>query len=119
MANAKRHSALLEKVDRLHLYPTAEGLALLKELRESGGAKFEESADVVFRLGLDPKQNENRIRGTVILPKGRGKTERILVFAKGEKQKEAEEAGADVAGADELIDKVSGGWLNYGLLWLG
>jgi len=107
---AKRLTGVKEKVDRLRHYPASEAVDLLKE---TASAKFDESADVVFRLGLDPKQNDNRIRGTVVLPKGRGKTERILVFAKGEKIKEAEEAGADFAGGDELVEKVQGGWLEF------
>ncbi len=110
MANGKRMTAVLDKVDREQHYAPDEAIALLKE---TASAKFAESADAVFRLGIDPKQNENRIRGTVILPKGRGKTERILVFAKGEKIKEAEGAGADFAGGEELAKKVEGGWLDF------
>lgn len=106
----KRWTALLERVDRTRRYGLDEGLALLKE---TASARFDESADAVFRLGLDPKRNENRIRGTVVLPKGLGKTERILVFAKGEAQKAAEEAGADVVGGDELVKKVQEGWLAF------
>jgi large subunit ribosomal protein L1 len=110
MAQGKRQTALLEKVDREKLYATTEAVNLLKE---TVSAKFEESVDAVFRLGLDPKINENRIRATVILPKGRGKTERILVIAKGEKIKEAEAAGADFAGSDELLAKIEGGWMEF------
>lgn len=110
MANGKRQTAMLEKVDRDKLYTTEEAVALLKETKT---AKFEESADVVFKLGLDPKQNENRIRSTVVLPHGRGKTEVILVIAQGDKAKEAEDAGADFVGDDDMIEKVSGGWLEF------
>jgi len=106
----KRNAALLEKVDRQKFYAVDEGLALLKDC---ASANFAEAAEVVFKLGLDPKQNENRIRGTVILPKGRGKVERILVFAKGEKLKEAEAAGADFSGGDDMVEKVAGGWLAF------
>lgn len=110
VSNGKRRVALLGKIDLLRLYSASEGLDLIKE---TASAKFDESVDVVYKLGLDPKQNENRIRGTVILPQGRGKTECILVFAKGEKVKEAEEAGADFVGAEELVEKVAGGWLEF------
>ncbi len=110
MVNGKRQAALLEKVDRDKFYTTEEAVALL---RESKTAKFEESADVVFKLGLDPKHNENRIRSTVVLPNGRGKTEIILVIAQGDKAKEAEAAGADFVGAEDMIEKVSGGWLDF------
>lgn len=110
MTRSKRYAAALTKVDREQLYAPDEGLALLKS---STGAKFDESVDAVFKLGVDPKQNENRIRSTVVLPRGRGKTERVLVFAKGEKIKEAEQAGADFVGGDDLIKKIEGGWLEF------
>jgi len=106
----KRFVGLLEKVDREHFYPLDEGIGLLKD---TASAKFDESVDAVFRLGIDPKRNENRIRSTVVMPKGLGKTERIAVFAKGEKLKEAEEAGADVAGGDDLVQRVEEGWLEF------
>lgn len=110
MTRSKRYAAALGTVDREQLYAPDEALELLKSC---AGAKFDESVDVVFKLGVDPKQNENRIRSTVVLPRGRGKTERVLVFTKGEKVKEAQEAGADHVGADELIKKVEGGWLDF------
>jgi len=110
MVNGKRQAALLEKVDRDKFYTTEEAVALI---RESKTAKFEESADVVFKLGVDPKHNENRIRSTVVLPSGRGKTEIILAIAQGDKAKEAQDAGADFVGAEDMIEKVSGGWLDF------
>ncbi len=107
---SRRYLALKERVDRLRLYPLEEGLALMKELANSS---FNESADAVFRLGVNPKKNEHRIRGTVILPHGVGKEIRVIAFAKGEKVKEAEEAGADAVGGEDLAKRIEGGWLEF------
>ena len=100
---------------------SAEGMAAdpvgLKEavalVKEKSFAKFDESLEVAMRLGVDPKHSDQMVRGTVALPHGVGKTVRVLVFASGEKIKEAEEAGADVVGGEELAEKVKGGWLEF------
>ena len=82
-------------------------------LKGAGAAKFDETVDMAVRLGIDPKHPEQMIRGSVVLPHGTGKKIRILVFAKGEKEAEAKEAGADYAGGDELVEKIKGGWLDF------
>jgi large subunit ribosomal protein L1 len=91
-------------------YKIEEGFSLLKEAKF---AKFDESVDLAISLGVDPKQSDQMVRGSVILPHGTGRTVRILVFAKGEKEKEATLAGADYAGMDDLIEKINGGWLDF------
>lgn len=110
MERSKRYLAVREKVDRTKFYTVDEAIKLMKECAT---AKFDESADVAFRLTVDPKKNEHRIRGTVTLPHGVGKTVTVLAFAKGEKLKEAQEAGADYAGGEDLIKKIEGGWLEF------
>ena len=87
-----------------------EAVALLKKAHY---AKFDESVDMAIRLGVNPKHSDQMVRGTVVLPFGTGKTKKICVIASGEKIKEAEEAGADFAGGDELIEKIAGGWLDF------
>ena len=87
-----------------------EAVALLKK---SHYAKFDESVDMAVRLGVNPKHSDQMVRGTVVLPNGTGKTKKICVIASGEKIKEAEEAGADFAGGDDLIEKIAGGWLEF------
>jgi large subunit ribosomal protein L1 len=77
------------------------------------GAKFDESVDLSFRLGVDPKHADQMVRGAVVLPHGIGKTVRVAVFAKGEKEREAREAGADVIGAEDLVERVQGGWMEF------
>lgn len=108
--NGKRFTAVAEKVDREKLLPFSEAISLMKE---TATAKFDEAAEAVFRLGIDPKRNEHRIRGTVSLPHGTGRTVRVAVVAKGEGVKQAEEAGADRVGGDDLIKEISGGWLEF------
>lgn len=110
MHHGKRFLAVREKVDRSQLYPVKEAIHLLKQ---TASAKFDETAEVAFRLGLDPKKNEHRIRGTVILPHGTGKGVKVLAFAKGEALKEAEEAGADWVGGEDLVKKIEGGWMDF------
>ena len=80
---------------------------------ETAAAKFDQSVDLSFRLGVDPKHADQMVRGTVVLPNGLGKTARVLVFASGEKIREAEEAGADYVGGDDLAKKIEGGWLDF------
>ena len=85
----------------------------LKRAKEATYTKFDESVDLAVNLGVDPRKSEQMVRGTVVLPHGIGKKVRVLVFAKGEKEKEAREAGADFVGAEDLVDKISKGWLDF------
>ena len=91
-------------------YSVEEAVALLKKAHY---AKFDESVDMSIRLGVNPKYSDQMVRGTVVLPHGTGKTKKICVIAAGEKIKEAEEAGADYAGSDDLIEKIAGGWIDF------
>ncbi len=106
----KRYLQSREKTDRTSRYDLDEGLKLLKE---TGRAKFDESVDMAIRLGVNPKHADQMIRGTLVLPHGVGKTVKILVFAKGEKEREAREAGADLVGAEDLVEKITGGWTDF------
>lgn len=99
-----------EQFDRTNRYTFEEGLGLALE---SSFAKFDESVDVAVCLGVDPRKSDQMVRGTVVLPNGTGKEVRVLVFAKGEKEKEATEAGADYVGAEDLVEKIQGGWLDF------
>jgi large subunit ribosomal protein L1 len=94
-------------------YTLEEAAALLKKCHY---AKFDESVDLTMRLGVNPKQSDQMVRGTVVLPHGTGKTKKICVLASGEKVKEAEEAGADYAGGEELIEKIAGGWIDFDIV---
>lgn len=106
----KSYRAALAKVDRTQRYLLEDGLRLL---RDTARAKFDETVEMAIRLGVDPRQADQNVRGTVSLPHGMGKTVRVLAFAKGEKEKEAQEAGADFIGSDELIKKISDGWFDF------
>jgi large subunit ribosomal protein L1 len=108
--HGKKWNSASEKVDRLKQYDLTEGLDLV---RENASAKFNESVDVAVRLGVDPRKADQNIRGSVVLPKGTGKKFRILVFAKGEKEKEANDAGAEFVGGEDLVKKVQGGWVDF------
>jgi large subunit ribosomal protein L1 len=108
--NGKSYRAALAKIDRGQRYPLEEGLRLVKE---TGRAKFDETVEMAVRLGVDPRQADQNVRGTVSLPHGIGKTVRVLAFAKGDKEKEAQEAGADYVGAEDLIKKISEGWFDF------
>ena len=101
-------AAKLIEVDKI--YEPEEAVQILKK---TGIAKFDETVEVAFRLGVDPKHADQQLRGAVSLPHGTGKTKRVLVFAKGEKIKEAENAGADFVGAEELVQKIQGGWFDF------
>jgi large subunit ribosomal protein L1 len=109
-ANGKSYRAALEKVDRNQRYLLEEGLRLAKE---TARAKFDETVEMAVRLGVDPRQADQNVRGTVTLPHGMGKTVRVLAFAKGEKEKEAQDAGADFVGGDDLIKKITDGWFDF------
>lgn len=106
----KRFKQAKTMVEPLKQYSLSEAAELVAKMPK---AKFDESVDVVLRLGIDPKKAEENVRGTVELPHGRGKTVRVAVFCKPEKQKEAQEAGADFVGAEDLVEKVQGGWLDF------
>ena len=108
--NTKKNREAREKVDREKRYTLEEALDLLSEMPER---KFDETVEVAMRLGVDPRHADQMVRGSVVLPHGLGKKVRILVFAKGQKEKEAEEAGADYVGSDEIIDKIQKGWLDF------
>lgn len=108
--NGKKYRAALAKVDRTQRYLLEDSLRLAKE---TARAKFDETVEMAIRLGVDPRQADQNVRGTVSLPHGMGKTVRVLAFAKGEKEKEAQEAGADFVGSDELIKKISEGWFDF------
>lgn len=97
-------------VDALKAYTVDEAVALLKKCPPT---KFDQSVEISLRIGVDPRRSDQHVRGTVSLPNGTGKTIRILVFVKGDKIKEALDAGADYAGHDELLEKVAGGWTDY------
>jgi large subunit ribosomal protein L1 len=99
-----------EKIDRNMEYSLEEAIAKVKELAYT---KFDETVDLAFNLGVDPRKSDQMVRGTVVLPHGTGKAVRVLVFAKGEKEKEAREAGADFIGAEDLVEKITKGWLDF------
>ena len=112
MANAsKRYRAASEQIDREKLYDLAEAIALLKA---APAAKFDESVDLAINLGVDPKHADQMVRGAIVLPHGTGKETRVLVFAKGDKEKEAREAGADHVGGEDLAKKIqTENWLDF------
>lgn len=107
---SKRFVANMAKIDGQKKYDVSEAFALLKDLKP---AKFDESVDVAIRLGVDPKKSDQMVRGVVRLPHGTGRSVRILVFAKGEKEAEARAAGADFVGAEDLVAKIQAGWLDF------
>ncbi len=106
----KRYNDIQQHVDRMSFYTVDEAVSLLKQ---TSTAKFDETIDLASRLGIDARIAEQNIRGTVSLPHGTGKSVRVAVFAEGEKATEAEEAGADVVGSDDLVDKIVDGWLEF------
>ncbi len=106
----KRLKAATEKVDDTKVYDANEALSLVKE---NATAKFDETVEVAFRLGIDPRKSDQMVRGTVSLPSGTGKETRVAVFAQGPAATEAQEAGADFVGADDLVERVSGGWFDF------
>ena len=110
MATTKKLKDALAKVDRSKTYPLTEGIELVKS---AAFAKFDETVDLAVKLGVDPRHADQMVRGAVVLPNGLGKTVRVLVFAKGEKEREAREAGADYVGADDLVAKIQGGWFDF------
>jgi large subunit ribosomal protein L1 len=110
MKRGKAYTAAAAKVDQDKLYSPLEAVRLAKE---TSTTKYDATVEVAMRLGVDPRKADQMVRGTVNLPHGTGKTARVIVFAQGEKAAEALAAGADEVGADELIDKVSKGWVDF------
>jgi large subunit ribosomal protein L1 len=106
----KKYLEAIKKVDNERKYALEEGMALLKDVCY---ANFDETVDIAVRLGVDPRKADQMVRGSVTLPHGTGKSVTVLVFAKGEKEKEALDAGADYVGAEEFAEKIQGGWLEF------
>jgi large subunit ribosomal protein L1 len=109
----KNYIAAAKRIDRDKLYTPDEALALICGDHH---AKFDETVDVALRLGVDPRHGEQMVRGTVVLPHGTGKSPRVAAFAKGDRAAEAEAAGADVVGAEDLVQRIEGGWKDFDLL---
>ncbi len=110
MKHSKRYNETLKSVDRRKAYPLSEAVLKVKEVAT---AKFDESIELSVRLGVDPRKADQMVRGTVLLPHGTGKKVRVCVLTKGAKEKEAQEAGADYVGAEDLIAKIAEGWLDF------
>jgi large subunit ribosomal protein L1 len=108
--HGKKFKNAVKDVDRTKLYSLQEGI---KNVLQTSYAKFDETFDIAMKLGVDPRHADQMIRSSVVLPHGNGKVVRVLVFAKGAKEIEAKEAGADYVGADELVEKIQGGWLEF------
>ena len=106
----KRYLEARQKIDRETLYEPKEAFELIKEL---ANASFDETIELSVRLGVNPKHADQQVRGGIVLPNGTGKEVRVAVFAKGDKMKEAEEAGADIVGGEDLAEKIQGGWLDF------
>lgn len=106
----KKYKEALKQFDRTKLYEAAEALELVKKISFE---KFDATVEVAVKLGVDPRHADQQVRGAVVLPHGTGKTRTVLVFAKGDKIKEAEQAGADFVGAEDLVAKVQGGWFDF------
>ena len=108
--SAKKYSAAMEKIDRTKVYPLNSAVDVVKD---AAYAKFDETVDLTVKLCVDPRHADQMVRGAVVLPNGLGKNVRVLVFAKGEKEKEAQEAGADYVGGDDLVAKIQEGWFDF------
>ncbi len=108
--HGKKYKAALEKIDPLKQYVPAEGVKLVKD---TSFARFDESVEMHIRTGVDPKHADQQVRGSAILPAGTGRTQRVVAFAQGDKAREAEAAGADIVGAEELVQRIQGGWTDF------
>jgi len=111
--HGKRYNEAVKKMEATEVYGPAEAFA---KVQEAASAKFTETVDVAIRLGVDPRHGDQMVRGTTTIPHGTGKVRRVAVFAKGEKAKEAEAAGADIVGAEELVAQIQGGWREFDIL---
>jgi large subunit ribosomal protein L1 len=112
MQRSKAYRNSLARIDKGTAYQPREAIKLVKQ--SAGSTKFDQTVDVAMRLGVDPRKADQMVRGTVNLPHGTGKTARVLVFAGGDKADEAAATGADYVGSDDLVEKISGGWLDFG-----
>ena len=110
MKQGKKYQDSAKLIDRLKLYDPEEAIALVKQTAK---AKFDETIEISLRLGVDPRHADQQVRGTVVLPNGTGKTQTVLVFAKGAKADEARAAGADFVGAEDMVAKIQGGWFGF------
>ncbi|UCF31196.1 MAG: 50S ribosomal protein L1 [bacterium] len=110
MKAGKRYTSAAEKIDRMKTVDFQTAVSLVKG---TATAKFDETVECAVRLGVDPRRSDQVVRGAIVLPHGLGRSERIVVFAKGEKEREAREAGADFVGSDDLAEKIQGGWLEF------
>ena len=110
MAHGKSYREAAEKIDHNRLYPAQEAIEMIKTYPTG---KFDQTVEVAFRLGVDPRKADQMVRGTVNLPNGTGKTSRVLVFATGDKAEAAEAAGADYVGSDDLVERIKGGWTDF------
>ncbi len=108
--HGKKYNAVAEKIDLSKKHSSVEACEAVKS---TGRAKFDETVEVAVRLGVDPRHADQMIRGAVVLPAGTGKTQRVAVFCRGDKQQAARDAGADFVGAEDLVEKVQGGWLDF------
>jgi large subunit ribosomal protein L1 len=113
MKRSKRYEQVSEKIDKRSAYPLSEAL---ETVQGAANVKFDESIELSVRLGVDPRKTDQMVRGTVILPNGTGRKIRVCVLTKGEKEHEAQEAGADYVGSDDLIEKIKGGWFEFDAL---
>ena len=110
MKHGKKYQENMKQFEKLSLYDTAEALAIAKK---TATAKFDETIEVHVRLGVDSRHADQQVRGAVVLPNGTGKKVRVAVFARGDEAKAAEEAGADVVGAEDLVSQIQGGWMDF------
>jgi len=108
--HGKKYLEARQKIDRNRHYEPAEAVRLIKEI---ASASFDETVELAVKLGVNPKHADQQVRGATVLPHGTGRSMRVIVFAKGEKAKEAEDAGADLVGAEDLVDKIQKGWLDF------
>jgi large subunit ribosomal protein L1 len=113
MHRSKRYQDMRKKVDVVKSYTLEEALAVLQDCPK---VKFDESVEVSLKVGIDPKKSDQQVRGTVALPKGTGKTIRVIVIAKGEKVQDAKAAGADEVGAEDLVERIKNGWTDFDAL---
>ena len=111
--HGKKYLAAAKLIDVNKRYSVDQAVELVRKTAEINAKKFDQTVDMAIRLGVDPKHADQMVRGAVVLPHGIGKAVRVAVFAKGEKEREAREAGADVVGAEDLVERVQGGWMEF------